>query len=638
MSNEGTVFPFSSLGSHIETAFVEASYELEDKFTLVSAKKFLAKHLPDPPPGMPVVDYEKFKVPAGKPSEVEMYEPLIHALEPFLKDGWSLVNTSNSADPLSGFFLGHTIEPDITGYSKKQTATSNLCRSRDMETFIELKFNPSFDAFTTDIDRLENTTGDGRDTRGQVITYLNAMQAAQFRTHGFGVLILGEKCRLLRHTRSGIEVTKRFLYTKTSHLPDFFWRLSHASPAARGIDETFQLANDVPSAVRTLLKVGDGDVRKVRIQNREFYVTEPFTQNHHDPVGRGTRCFVAVDGQTGLKCVLKDIWRVHGYHAEGEVYEKLHANDVRNIPKILAAGDVVNLDGSVGQHSCGSYPDGWHLPEGSTIHKHIHYRIALDVVGEPLTSFKSTYELTQCILNALEAHSDAVIKASVTHRDISVGNILIVRKGDETFGYLIDWEFAKYGDNNDARVGEKTGTRQFMAARLCGETPVARTTGDDLESFLLVMMWTVAGYARNDMGAIERGQYLRQFDEPGSIAKRGLISGAVEELRLRSSYLDGVLYKLKEGWKWRYAGRLREASEEELQKAKDAVDQLESHEWMIIILQAALGDATWKAASLDQAVQQDVVSVMHERRKKRKSQCSEYDMSDNIARKKSQAQ
>lgn len=319
-----------------------------------------------------------------------------------------MVNTSNSADPSSACFLNHAIKPDITVYSKKSPTNSNLCRSRDMETFIELKIDSTLDAFTADIDDLENTTGEGRDSRGQIITYFNAMQAAQFRTHGFGVLILGKKCRLLRHTHSGIEVTTPFCYTETSHLADFFWRLSRASPAARGIDETFELATDVPSDVRTLLEAGNSEVRKVRVQSREFYVTEPFTRSHHYPVGRGTRCFVAVDCQTREKCVLKDTWRVHGYHPEGEVYEKLHAVNTRNIPNILAAGDVVNLDDNVGQHTCGFYPEGWHVPKDSTIRQHVHYRIVLDVVGEPITSFKSTHEFTRCILNALEGQFFAI--------------------------------------------------------------------------------------------------------------------------------------------------------------------------------------------------------------------------------------
>jgi hypothetical protein len=245
-------------------------------------------------------------------------------------------------------------------------------------------------------------SGDSRDTRGQLITYLNAMQATQYRTHGFGVLIVKDECRLLRHTRSGIETTRLFNYSETRHLQTFFWRLSHASSAARGIDETCQLVEHASSEIRLLLNVGEGQsVWKVRVENREFYVTEPFTRTHQFPVGRGTRCFIAVDCQTGKLCVLKDVWRIDGYHPEGEVYAKLHEKNVRNIPAILASGNVKNLDGNAGAHSCGAFPE-IRIPKGSTIRRHIHYRIVLNVVGDALSNFKSTYELTRCVLDAIE--------------------------------------------------------------------------------------------------------------------------------------------------------------------------------------------------------------------------------------------
>jgi hypothetical protein len=93
--------------------------------------------------------------------------------------------------------------------------------------------------------------------------------------------------------------------------------------------------------------------------------------------------------------VLKDVWRLDGYHPEGEVYQRLHDNRVRNIPQVLAAGDV-------GNHSCGSFPDEWMVPPGSSLRRHVHYRIVLDVVGEPVFEFESTHALIQYTLHALE--------------------------------------------------------------------------------------------------------------------------------------------------------------------------------------------------------------------------------------------
>jgi hypothetical protein len=363
--------------------------------------------------------------------------------------------------------MDHQVKPDLSVYSDKEPSNENLCRVRDMETFVELKLNKAADGFTDIVETLEKDTGDARDTRGQLTTYLNCMQVAQHRTHGFGVLIAKDTCRLLRHTHSGIEVTQSFNYTKTAYLQTFFWRLSHADAAIRGIDTTFEPVGPFDAAqARALLGAEDEPLWKIFVGERSFYVAAPFTRSHYDPVGRGTRCFVAVDCNTQQKCVLKDVWRLDGYHPEGEVYQRLHDNRVHNIPQVLAAGDV-------GNHCCGFFPDEWQVPSDSSIRRHIHYRIVLDVVGEPVFEFESTHTLVQYILHALEgmplycemfynfetfeAHFDAVTLAQVHHHDISVGNIIIVRKSDgSSVGYLIDWEFAKFSEDVGARAHEKT--------------------------------------------------------------------------------------------------------------------------------------------------------------------------------------
>ncbi|KAK0229449.1 hypothetical protein EDD85DRAFT_972972 [Armillaria nabsnona] len=178
------------------------------------------------------------------------------------------------------------------------------------------------------------------------------------------------------------------------------------------------------------------------------YVAAPFTRSHHYPVGRGTRCFVAVDCNTQRKRLLKDAWRLDGYHREDQ---QLHDKNAHNIPGVLAAGDV----------------------EGE---RYTRYRIVLDVVGERLVDFESTHAMVQYVLHAWKdlskAHYKAVTKAGVEHRDISVSNIIIVRNsGRPPLGYLIDWDLAKFSEDKGARAYEKMGTRQFMSARLCDESP-----------------------------------------------------------------------------------------------------------------------------------------------------------------------
>ncbi|KAE9385890.1 hypothetical protein BT96DRAFT_744542, partial [Gymnopus androsaceus JB14] len=542
------------------------------------------------------------------------------ALNPFLSEGWELVNTSNLPDPESGFFNNHKIKPNITVYSNRKPSNDNLCRSCNMETFIEVKVDADCDGFDLDIDGLEKNTGLARDTRGQLVTYFNAMQASQYRTHGFGVLLFGRQCRLLRHTRSGIEVTTPFSYVSTNHphLQNFFWQLSHASPALRGIDDTFEAA--VNHQASDLLKARGQPLWRVRIGDRYFFVSTPFTRNHHYLVGRGTCCLVTVDCLTMELCILKDTWRVAGYHREGEVY---HGKSVRNIAEILAEGDVAGSS-----HSCGSFDSNWEVPSGSTICEHIHYRIVLDVVGEPLSAFKSTWELNKMMLNAVESHHDAVIKAGVHHRDVSGGNIIIVRRHAPPVGYLIDWELSKYDKDDGQRVYEKTGTLQFMAARLLSRDPVARTVGDDLESFMLVYLWIAVLYASNDMSAIQRGQALEMFDSRNPVFRKLCISSGhltPYNYHLRSTFLEDVLMPLMYDFSFRYSAPLPPKGKGRPEEHKQNAQKVETHAFMLQTLEECLKNEEWKAIADPAEEQKWTAPLLRDSRRKRKSDCTEYD-------------
>ena len=94
------------------------------------------------------------------------------------------------------------------------------------------------------------------------------------------------------------------------------------------------------------------------------------------------------------------------------------------------------------------------MPQPKT-HSVVHYRMALDRVGRKLTEFRSTCKLVTAIADAMEgssiltrilfhvpmfcflAHDRAYYDASILHRDISAGNIMILEGGG---GFLIDWD------------------------------------------------------------------------------------------------------------------------------------------------------------------------------------------------------
>ncbi|KAJ7802408.1 hypothetical protein B0H14DRAFT_2385497, partial [Mycena olivaceomarginata] len=340
------------------------------------------------------------------------------------------------------------------------------------------------------------------DTRGQITTYLTAMQVSQYRTHSFGVIIVGATCRLLRHTQSGTEITPSFDYTTTPHLQTFFWRLSHASPAQRGVDTTFlPVGRELEDRARKLLNAKDENLYKVCVGDRFFFVSTPFTRTHLEPVGRSTRCF---DSETYWKCILKDTWRVNVYHLEGEVYRKLHKHQVPNISNVLATGDVLD-------QRCGYPSAGWTIPGNATIRKHIHYRIVLDIVDQIRINTCAGWIRAPCIPRS---HHVAYTKAEVEYRDISIGNIIIGEKDGVSYGLLIDWELARF--RQDPREYEGAGTRHFMAARLFADPPPMRTVGDDIESFVLLLLWIAARYTANTMSPLSRTNFLDLFEKYGT--------------------------------------------------------------------------------------------------------------------------
>lgn len=72
------------------------------------------------------------------------------------------------------------------------------------------------------------------------------------------------------------------------------------------------------------------------------------------------------------------------------------------------------------------------------------------------------------ILMFFAAMQDALTKGSRVHRDISVGNIVLVREGDQAVrkGYLIDWEYSCKADEGGVACNEDRVVR--LHSVLCG--------------------------------------------------------------------------------------------------------------------------------------------------------------------------
>ncbi|KAJ3008141.1 hypothetical protein NUW54_g3266 [Trametes sanguinea] len=180
---------------------------------------------------------------------------------------------------------------------------------------------------------------------------------------------------------------------------------------------------------------------------------------------------------------------------------------------------------------------------------HRHYRLVVKEVGLPLQEFPCGRILVWTIRDAILAHQDAYQKASVMHRDISVGNILIMpptsKDKESTYrGLLADWELSKRLDDYEAgaRHPDRTGTWQFMSVHIQDHPEAQVEVIDELESFMHVMIYCAIRYLPNT--CVDIGKFMYDyFDDGQRRQKEGEYTcGALK--RLVTSDLNGVLTTL----------------------------------------------------------------------------------------------
>ncbi len=275
-----------------------------------------------------------------------------------------------------------------------------------VEFFIEFKISPKFDPFGPDEGPLVKDTTDAKNTLGQISTYISFQMGAQYRTHIFFVLIIGDYARLLRWDRSGVVVSERIKYNKQRQLFAFLELFNAATPEIQGRDKSVSKPSkdEKEDAWRTCHEFDTDNTLLViefpkegqRASNR-YIISSPRSRICL-PIGRMTRTSIAYDVQKKKRVFMKDSWRVkaHGCRPEGEVYEILNRGHARNIPKCVEFCDV----GDEAYHQTRSQTFAASL-HGKQFNTHRHHRLILDTVGEDLDNFKRSFDLVKAIRAAL---------------------------------------------------------------------------------------------------------------------------------------------------------------------------------------------------------------------------------------------
>ncbi|KAI9064635.1 hypothetical protein FKP32DRAFT_571451 [Trametes sanguinea] len=397
-------------------------------------------------------------------------------------------------------------------------------------------------------------------TYGLHIAYATEIFARQHRLFLFSISLHGSFARFFRWDRAGCLVSEAFDIRQHPHLlTDFFWRFSQLPDAKRGLDTTVRLAspreeamfrNAIREQVRLQLEIeGDeleraisahhlrGHVaiipvtprRPLTLEDRvhRFIVSRPIASPLSLP-GRGTRGFWAVDADTGRVVFLKDCWRFYwADQMEGDILRELNDLEVRHVPLLTVHGDVPVVPSNTGgietvfQSSLTEAYLGepWICQvdgDRVRINELWHYRLATSTVGYSLKSLRGTEELLYATHDALVAMRDALEKASRIHRDLSVGNIILVKEPDRTVrkGYLIDWEASdRIDDAGESLHRGRAGTWMFMSIRMLNSNNVnaKHTFPDDMEALLYVVLYCALYYLPHDLSPEDLATFTEGF-------------------------------------------------------------------------------------------------------------------------------
>ncbi|PIL25521.1 hypothetical protein GSI_12408 [Ganoderma sinense ZZ0214-1] len=223
-------------------------------------------------------------------------------------------------------------------------------------------------------------------------------------------------------------------------------------------------------------------------------------------VGRCTRGYMAfdvTDPKKWVPCFLKDSWRPfvpHRTRPEHLVYERFKRRKVtERIATMICGGDV----GGFRAQRTEVQND---LPDTNKPVLRIHYRLVTKEIGLPLWEFDNFSELSAIFVDALRGHRKAWDLAGVLHRDISVGNIMILTHEDRTrSGFLIDWDLSRL----QCELGkgpvepDRTGTWQFRSALSLRYPRKPYRRSDDIESFIHAYIYLVLRYHTTDVDSLK---------------------------------------------------------------------------------------------------------------------------------------
>ncbi|KAH9889373.1 hypothetical protein C8Q73DRAFT_654021 [Cubamyces lactineus] len=418
----------------------------------------------------------------------------------------------------------------------------------------------------------ENQDKDVIRAYGLHVSFATEIFARQQRLFLFTVSVAGSLARFFRWDRSGCIVTRAFdIRDSPDMLAEFLWRYSKLTDAERGYDPTIRAASPKEEAlfqsaikeyVQQQLGAADEGLEKAvslhyhpgHVSAIPVYCDKSSTSyNPEEPAqfflvsrpvisplvmdGRGTRGYWSVGASTGRVGFLKDTWRTYAQkESEGDTLRRLNKLGVRNVPSLATHGDVMYrpTDDSEGipqdTQSDDFVDESWARQidgKDVIVYRRRHYRLVTHTVGYGLSNLRGTDELLHATYDVFVAMQDAFAKDKRLHRDLSAGNIILVKEPDHSMrrGYLIDWDASiRVDKKGEALQAGRAGTWAFLSTRMLSRehAELRHTFKDDMESLIYVILYCALLYLPHRFVALSLTTfYTRFFEEFNNVGVDG---------------------------------------------------------------------------------------------------------------------
>ncbi|KAH9915055.1 uncharacterized protein BXZ73DRAFT_54565 [Epithele typhae] len=376
---------------------------------------------------------------------------------------------------------------------------------------------------------VEKQSATVEDALGQISEYCATIFNRQHRTRLIALYVHRFEARIIVFDRGSCVASTPFKWGSEGHpaLHQFFWRLAHMTRTELGFDHTVvpSLPPDVYQALDNFThkrlhdtlgplvrqysralsfdtKTKQWPLQLMTIAGKRYVVGCPTTRTS-TLFGNARRYYVAYCVEDEELRTVKDYWRFDDPNIPPEhaVYKLLNDHGVRNVPSCDYGGDVPDEESDGPQRTMVLR----RTPEEPQIGlpAHVHYRIVLREVFQPLSEFKNFQSLCGFMADAMEAHYDAWHKARVLHRAVSTYSIGILTAYDDEkkeikpqTALLVDWDFAKTRD--EIENGTKPRRQDIVPGAWLHRSALSLrfpTRGygvqDDVESFLHMFEYCV---------------------------------------------------------------------------------------------------------------------------------------------------